>query len=133
MTDFYGSKRMVCEFIVADLPTINNNVYPKKVLEEFVRECNAGRIFVTTDFEGSSVNLSKVIGTATDFELSGDGKLAATVNVLLSRPEIAALIDGCDFSPMVIVDNDGMETNADGGKTITKAKVSYFALTPKEK
>ncbi|MBV9125643.1 MAG: hypothetical protein JO112_20020 [Planctomycetes bacterium] len=128
-----------CDLIRADEPTINGRIYPKELMERFVRECNdLGEVYVTGEFKGASLQLSDVIGRATEFRMSASGTIGATLEMLpvssfkeISTESLKKLLDRSNFSPMVISQTP-IERDEKGREVIKDAKIAYFALTPKD-
>lgn len=123
-------REITCDLIVADKPTINGRVYPKGVLEEFVRQCNSGKeMFVTDSFDGGSMlSLERTVGLANAFVLTEEGTIRASIELLPHSPIPENLLNMCDFSPMVMAER--VERDGDT-ETIVEARVVYWALTPK--
>lgn len=123
-------KFIMCTAIEADKPTINGRIYPRAVLEKAVAEYNKlGTTIVTAGFDGGSkASLKDAVALARDFQLTEEGRITATIQLLESPSEEAAtkFLDVCDFSPM------GYGTCNAEGVIQDDFKLAYFALTPKD-
>ena len=124
-------RKVTCECIVADTPTVNGRIYPRTLLEKFVLSCNDRLMVITDNLDnGGGCRLSDIIATAQDFSLTEEGRIEAVVEVLPNSRIAEELLEQVNFSPMVIGD---VIYDSSGSQVVEDtARVTHFALTPKQ-
>lgn len=123
--------KVTCELIQAGVPTGNGRIYRREILESLVEQANTmkDQVYVTSGFSnGSQPAPADIVGTATDFSLTDDGMITATISLLPRYGDLSKIMDHLDFSPMMFgnISEDDHVVQGD-------VRLGYFALTPKEK
>jgi hypothetical protein len=110
----------------ADQPTVNGNVYPRKVLENAFKEKFKEPIVHITRESSYKINVKDIVGRANDYEIDDDG----TIKII------------AEFYPKLMgdLDPDKIEFSSAGYGNLTEDKVikedyflSHFFICKDEK